>query len=278
MVTGVGLNAPATCAAIRAAINRFVETRFIDRGGEWLMGCPVSLDRPWRGLKKLEVMGIAAIRECLAAGGEIRRERVPLLLCVAEASRPGRLVGLESLLNRVQLGLGVRFEPRSTLLSEGRVGGLTALNLARKLIHEREATRCLIAGVDSFLVGPTLDAYEARERLLTSRNSNGFIPGEAAAAVLVGPPGAPGPVELRCRAIGFGREPATVGSEKPLRGDGLVEAFRGLHSDGGVTLDEADYRFTDCNGEQYGFKQDRLALSRTLRKLKARFDHVHPAD
>ena len=51
-----------------------------------------------------------------------------------------------------------------------------------------------------------------------------------------------------------------------------------MRADGGVTLDDADYRYTDCNGEQYGFKDDRLAISRTVRKLKARFDHLHPAD
>jgi len=63
-----------------------------------------------------------------------------------------------------------------------------------------------------------------------------------------------------------------------LRADGLVEAYRAMHADGGVTLDDADYRYTDCNGEQYGFKEDRLAISRTVRKLKYRFDHLHPAD
>ena len=60
--------------------------------------------------------------------------------------------------------------------------------------------------------------------------------------------------------------------------DGLVEAFRALSRDDGLTLDDADYRLTDCNGEQYGFKADRLAIARTVRKLKNRFDHLHPAD
>ena len=45
-----------------------------------------------------------------------------------------------------------------------------------------------------------------------------------------------------------------------------------------VTLDDADYRYTDCNGEQYGFREDSLAYARTVRKLKERFDHLHPAD
>ena len=45
MVTGVGLNAPASCAAIRAAIDNFQETRFMDDGGEWIMGCSVPLEK-----------------------------------------------------------------------------------------------------------------------------------------------------------------------------------------------------------------------------------------
>ena len=89
-----------------------------------------------------------------------------------------------------------------TLLPRGRVGGMAALNLARKLIHEGGMPLCLVAGVDSFLVGPTLAAYEAKQRLLTSDNSNGFIPGEAGAAVLLGPPGTAGSAELRCRPSG----------------------------------------------------------------------------
>ena len=278
MVTGVGLSAPATCAAFRAALSHFVETRFMDRGGEWVIGSPVLLDPPWRGLKKLEVMATAAIRECLAASGDIKPDRIPLLLCVAEPERPGRLSGLDTLLDLVQAALGFRFQPRSTLLQRGRVGGMEALDMARKLIHEEGFPLCMVAGVDSFLVGPTLAAYEAKQRLLTSDNSNGFIPGEAGAAVLLGRPGAAGPEELRCLAIGFGREPATVESEEPLRADGLAQSFRALHSDGGVTLDDADYRYTGCNGEQYGFKEDRLAIARVVRKLKARFDHLHPAD
>ena len=53
MMTGVGLTAEASCAAIRCAIDNFRETRFIARGGEWIMGSEVPLDEPWRGIPKL---------------------------------------------------------------------------------------------------------------------------------------------------------------------------------------------------------------------------------
>jgi 3-oxoacyl-[acyl-carrier-protein] synthase-1 len=279
MVTGVGLSSPAACAAMRAEISGFTETRFRDTAGEWVIGCPVPLHPPWRGRDKLAHLAAPAIQECLGFAGVVKPEAIPLLLCIAEKERPGRLDGLDDwLLPAVQSLLGVRFHSQSRVIARGRIGGAVAVDLARKLIHEERLPRCLVAGVDTFLFGPTLAAYEARQRLLTSTNSNGFIPGEAGTAVLLGPLGTTEEAQLRSLAIGFGRERATVESEEPLRADGLVEAFRALHRDGGVGLDDADYRYTDCNGEQYGFKEDRLAISRTLRKLKPRFDHLHPAD
>lgn len=279
MITGVGLTAPATCAAIRAAVSGFRETKFIAAAGDWVIGSPVPLDPPVRGRQKLVHLAAAAVRECLAGAPGIKASATPLLLCVAEPGRPGRLDGLDDrLFAEVQDALGVQFHPRSGVIARGRVGGAVALARARQLIHDDGVARCVVAGVDSLLVGPTVTAYEARGRLLTKKHSNGFLPGEAGAAVLLGPAGAAAGPEFRCLAVGFGREPAPIESDDPLRADGLVEAFRGLGRDAGLSLDDADYRYTDCNGEQYGFKQDRLAIARTVRRLKARFDHLHPAD
>jgi len=279
MVTGVGLTAPATCAAMRAALDGFKETRFMNTEGEWVIGCPVPMDPPLRGLAKLTQIAAGAIRECLGFAQGEKPEAIPLLLCVAEKQRIGRVVGLDDrLLSDIQAALGVRFHSSSRVLARGRVGGVVAIDLARRIMADERVTRCLVAGVDSFLVGPTLSHYEAQDRLLTPKNSNGFIPGEAGAAVLIGLAGPPAAAELRCSAVGFGRERATINTEEPFRADGLVDAFRALRQDGGVSLNDADYRYTDCNGEQYGFKQDRLAITRMMRIIKARFDHLHPAD
>ena len=84
MVTSVGLDAASSCAAIRCAIDNFSETRFMDKGGEWIMGAQVPLEQPWRGLPKLVHMVVPAIQECLAHIGDVPPEQIPLLLCVAE--------------------------------------------------------------------------------------------------------------------------------------------------------------------------------------------------
>ena len=90
MMTGVGLSSPATCAAMRAAISAFTETRFRNKGGDWVIGCPVPLEPPWRGRAKLAHLAASAIRECLSFAGSVRPEAIPLLLCIAEKERPGR--------------------------------------------------------------------------------------------------------------------------------------------------------------------------------------------
>jgi hypothetical protein len=52
--------------AIRCAISNFQETRFMDSGGEWIMGSCVNLEKPWRGIPKLAKMLASVLRECIA--------------------------------------------------------------------------------------------------------------------------------------------------------------------------------------------------------------------
>jgi 3-oxoacyl-[acyl-carrier-protein] synthase-1 len=277
LVTSVGLSAPATCAAIRAGVTNPSETRFIDSAGEWIMGHSVPLKKPWRGRTKLAKMAAMAIDECL---NDITREectRIPLLLCVAERERPGRLEGLDDqLFLDIQQELDVHFAPESAIVPQGRVSIGIALMQARKLIYERNAPRVLIAATDGLLSWPTLSVYERNDRLLTGRNSNGFMPGEAGGALLLSQPsGAP---ELICTGIGFGMEHAHIDSEEPLRAEGLTRAIKAALLDAGCQMHDLDFRITDISGEQYYFKEAALALGRILRQRKEEFDIWHPAE
>jgi 3-oxoacyl-[acyl-carrier-protein] synthase-1 len=106
----VGLNSPATCAAIRENITNPSETRFIDEAGEPILAHQVPIGQPWRGRKRLVKMAAMAIEECLAAVARERWREVPLLLCVAERERPGRVSGLEEeLFAEIERELGVEF-------------------------------------------------------------------------------------------------------------------------------------------------------------------------
>lgn len=279
MVTGVGLMAAPACAAIRCGLTHFVETRFRDEGGEWIIGSVVPLDHPWRGRTKLLKLITPAVRECLVELRGVPPIQVPLILCVAEEGRPGRIADLDgSFLGDLERELRVKFHPDSQVLAQGRIGGIRALEFASKLIGERRVPLAIIAGGDSYLVAETLADLEEKGRILTSTSSDGFIPGEAGAAVLVGALEKSIPRTIACVGIGFGREPSPIGCDEPLRADGLVGAIRSALADARRTPSDLDYRLADLSGEQYRFKEASLAVSRVLRERKDRFELLHPAD
>lgn len=277
LVTSVGLSAPAACAAIRAKLTNPSETRFIDSHGEWIMAHQVPLDAPWRGRTKLVKMAALAVDEVLAEVPRVAWAGLPLLLCVAEADRPGRLDGLDDrLFTELQAELDTRFHPASVVVAHGRVAVVVALLKARALVWEGGFEQVLIAATDSLLTWPTLSHYEREDRLLTPTNSNGFMPGEGAGALLVRRP-AEGD-ELIVSGLGFGVEKAHLTSDEPLRAEGLSTAIKAALAEAGVAMHDMDFRITDLSGEQFYFKEAALALSRTLRQRKEEFDLWHPAE
>ena len=278
LVTAVGLSARESCAAFRAKISNPTETSFIGSDGEWIMAHQVRLDRPWRGITKLAKMAAMAIDEVLQGIPCKEWEALPLLLCVAETDRPGRLVGLDDqLLLQIQQEFDVRFAPLSAVIPHGRVGVAIALAQARTLIMKGGASKVLVAATDSLLSWPTLNHYDRNDRLLTTSNSNGFIPGEGAGALLVSAATSKAG-ELVCRGIGFGHEAAHIYSGEPLKADGLTQAIKDSLTEANYQMHECDYRITDVSGEQYYFKEAALAMTRTLRQRKEEFDIWHPAE
>jgi 3-oxoacyl-[acyl-carrier-protein] synthase I len=278
LVTSVGLSSPATCAAMRAKLSNPSETRFLDSGGEYMMAHQVMLDQPWRGLTKLTKMAAMVIEEALESIAKQDWVGIPLLLCVAEAERPGRLDGLDDKLFRsIQSELGTQFSPQSVIVAQGRVSVAVALAQARLLLSQRRVNHVLIVATDSLISWPTLSHYEREDRLLTQSNSNGFMPGEGAGALLIAGSNG-GMSELLCTGIGFSREVAHIESGKPLRAEGLTQAIKNALSDARCEMHHMNFRITDLSGEQYYFKEAALALSRTLRQTKEEFDLWHPAE
>ena len=278
LVTPVGLSAPVSCAAMRAKVSNPSETRFKGADGGWIMAHQIQLDRPRRGLAKLASIAAMAIEEATVDIPRSELPRIPLLLCVAETQRPGRLDGLDDrLLLDIQAELGAEFAPQSAIVANGRVGVAVALRQARLLVDAGSFQRVLIAAADSFITWPTLSFYERECRLLTAENSNGFVPGEGAGALLVGRNSGLTD-ELACVGLGFAREEASLDSGQPLRGDGLTQAIKNALVEARWDLAETCYRIADLSGEQYYFKEASLALGRAIRYRKEDFELWHPAE
>ena len=280
MVTAVGLDAPSSCAAMRARLDGFRETRFLGPGGKWLVGAPAPLPRNWIGQKRMVHLAAGAVVDALAASPAAEAD-LALILCLAENTRPGRpITDPEAFLRDLATIVGLPARTRTHLIAHGRPSGFVALDRARKLLADGAAGHVLILGVDSYLTVAGIAHYLAAGRLLGPGNANGFIPGEAAAAVLVGSSGA-----LRLTGLGLAREPAFLyngldedGAHLPLRGDGMTAAYKAALDTANVDLAHVDYRIGDLIGEQFFFKQATLASLRLERGRTAFQDFWSPGE
>ena len=280
LVTPVGLNSPSTCAALRAGI-RGVDAEFLWdlESGDYVTAGKVPLPQWWEGVGKLPKLVAPAIYECLQKTEACPASEIVLLLGVASFQRPSRWKASDSeIIGAIEHELEQRFHPASRVIAHGHVSGAVALRSAQKLVHAEDVRSCIIAGVDSFLEQETLDAYLAERRILTENNSNGFSPGEAGSAVLVGPAEDNLEGELRIIGLGFAKEEATITSDKPLRGEGLTNACRNALTSAGRTMADIDYRITDLNGEHYKFKEATFAFGRLLKERRPSIDLWHPIE
>lgn len=268
-VTSVGFNAPATFAAVRAGIDSIAEQNlWDDENQEYLPGAKVHLPQWWEGRGKLADLVAPAIKECLQAAAPLSPHDIPIVLGVAPPCRPFRYDGLEDkLIFEVEQKLGLGHHKSSRVLNSGRISAIAGLHYASEVISGRLAPACIIAGVDSFVDQDLVRIYRERRRILTSSNSNGFIPGEAGCAVLVTPSqGLSG--ELTVRGLGFGQEKGTIESDEPLTGDGATNALRDALKSAGVEMAQTDYWLTDQNGEHYRVKECTIAQIRLERRYK----------
>lgn len=278
MVTPVGFDAAASCAAIRVGIDRFRETRFMF-DGDWVRGAFVSYRPVLEGRAKLLEMLVKATDEALEAAPPAARADTALFVCLPEHQRPGRPGGLDDGFAREA---AARVKQRARLRSDlsvfetGTLGGINALLKIQELFQRSKAHYAVLAGVDSFLTARTLGHFHRQRRLLTADNSDGFLPGEAAAALLLS--SRPEKDSLQCLGIGRGQEPATLDSDKPLRSEGLLQAFRNALRMAGCGFEQLDYRLSDIAGEQYSFKDAATALTRAMRTRKEALDLWHPSD
>ncbi|PTV94333.1 3-oxoacyl-[acyl-carrier-protein] synthase-1 [Rhodobacter aestuarii] len=259
MCSAIGLNAPAACAAFRARLDNFTETRFISQGGDWLLGAQVPLQQPLRGTARLVDLIAGPIRECFAQARSPAAE-IPILLCLSETRRPGRRPGFdEALLEGLIAALDLPGPEMLRPYAFGQVGGAVALRDARALIASG-TPEVIVAGVDSLLEAGALRHYDHAGRVLSENNPTGFMPGEAGAAVLLGATGGP-----LVRGIGFGVEEATLDSGQPLRAEGMVTAMRQALGEAGLDYGQISYRINDLTGEQYYFREATLAQTRLWR-------------
>jgi 3-oxoacyl-[acyl-carrier-protein] synthase-1 len=278
-VCSVGLDAPAACAAIRAGVAGFAELDVVDRGGQWLRGGRAPVDGAVSGTARRIRLLAMAVRE--AVEGPVKElGSVAVVLCAGDdLSAADRVAFISTCDAELERHVPHRSSTHDTTVGGGRAAIVAALVRARQLLAQRRCDHVLIGAVDSLLSKRLLASLERDDRLVTSRNSDGFLPGEASAAILVGRLDASRDRDaVACLGLGTANDTSTIANDVPLRANGLALAIRTALAEAGCTPSDLDLRIADLSGEQYYFKEAALALSRVLRQRKAQLHLWNPAD
>jgi 3-oxoacyl-[acyl-carrier-protein] synthase-1 len=255
---------------MRAGISAFGDLPHRDDRGAAIIGAAVpGLDAKLDVDERLMELLARAIAECVHGCDRRELREVPLFVGLAEPQRPGGSAALGGrLVFEIERRLGVTFQDdQSCAIASGRTAGFEALQRARKLMQAERFSRCLVCAVDSYLNAESLDWLGEHWRLKNDENSDGVIPGEAAAAVMVqAGPELSSVSPTIVKGLGFGTERATVLTEEPpFLGLGLTDAARTALLEAGIQMHQTGFRISDVTGESYGFKEQSLVLGRLLR-------------
>lgn len=283
--TPLGRSARASAAAARAGLCGFGEHPFVvDTVGE-----PVRMARaPWigfdvAGTERHAQLLLPAIDEALAALGGAAHLRLGLALALPPP-RPGRPLALgDALLARVVADQPGRF-CAAAVFEAGHAAGFLALDAAAKGFAAESFDAFLVAGVDSYLEPETLEWLEACDQLHGGgalNNAWGFVPGEAAGAVLLVASWVPAALGIAPLAdvvgVGLGHESKCIKTDAVCIGEGLTQAFR-------QTLqalapgERVDSIYCDLNGEPYRADEYGFTALRTREQLRAASEFIAPAD
>ena len=265
MWTAAGHDGPSSVAAMRAGVSGASKAQLWDRStGETINAFRVHSHQWWEGSSFLPELIAPVIEDCLAQIAEMEKleatdpEGIPILMTLAPKDRPDRAEDLEKkVFDGLAKRLGRALPNGSGAVPGGRVG---LPHLLTRMV-DIGADTAILVGAESFLRQRMVDFYVMEDRLLGAETSSGFIPGEAAAAIIVTRRRVPG-----LRLIGVGGGMAASGArgskESPVTGDGLTEAIRRAISAAGLEFHDINVLMADLNGEHFKFKELSFASAR----------------
>ena len=169
----------------------------------------------------------------------------------------------------------------TTVSSTGHAGVFGAVQSAAHAIATRRWSRAIVGAVDGYLDEFTLEWLHDTGRLKTEDNPKGFVPGEAAAFVVLETLSA---VQARAgkalaRLVGVGNtiESNSIYDKSPCTGDGLTGAIRSALEAAGAASSLA-LVVCDLNGERYRANEWGFAMSRSFSAGSSPAVLWHPAD
>ena len=292
MVTPVGHTAYESCASIRAGIVRMIDIDyFIIENAAFeevpVTGCPIcGVTDGHVGLGRWTKMAARAIQDLMVNAKLSEKDLTTsgLFLGLPSLEREGVDTRIADML-ALRVGQWTKtegLEDRTRVYIEGHAGMAKALITALGELKANKVQHAIVGGVDSLVEPETLGFFYVKDRLKTEDNTDGFIPGEAAAFMILEnmehAQSRGADIMAILEAPHNATEPVTIWSEDPSEGSGLSQAIRGTFeqlSDKGV---HTGLIINDLNGETYRAKEFGSAATRVLRTMQTEWQLWHPAE
>jgi 3-oxoacyl-[acyl-carrier-protein] synthase-1 len=296
VVTGVGAvaatghDAPTVFTSVKAGLARIGESSEIfirdEKRRRLVVNC-ASAAGVTDGHRRFLRLYRLAVR---AFGGAVAHSRLQeaalsstqIHVALAEPARPGLDDRAESQLAvRISRAMGVDdLSSRTAVICAGHAGAFEALDRAVRAIAQRQCAHAIVGGVDTYLDELSLQWLFDSGRLKTERTNRGFVPGEAAAFVVIERES----TATKRQAGRYARLQSVVNAfenhgfyeSEPCTADGLTQSIRNA-------LEAADQRaaslvICDLNGERHRAHEWGLAMSRCFPGGTMPEVLWHPAD
>jgi 3-oxoacyl-[acyl-carrier-protein] synthase I len=263
----VGYGLKAAACALRAGMDHFQESHFLDPTGAPLAVAMLPEHSVWGSARFARWIELA-IADCLRNAGMEARTAAQPLPVLWLAPEPGRTGGTDlawhqQVFSHAMHSLGMATHPLSGVLPLGRAGISEALRQSAQWIGSGQVQQVLLVGADSLLDAATIGALLQQQRLLCPSNSDGFLPGEAAAAVLLCAETGTSHALLVAGA-GQGQETGRPDGSAPSRAEGLTNAMREALAQARLDLGAVEFRVSDQNGESFFAREAANAFTRVL--------------
>jgi len=285
--TAVGRDAWSSAAAVRGGIAGFSQHPYlVDAAGEPMRVARagwMDIDTP--AADRFSQLLTPSIDQALAVLDTRQSPPARLALALAlPAARPGLPEQFESIVReRLSRQYSNRFSAIA-LFPHGHAAGLLALDAACRKLSDSSFDACIVAGVDSWIDADTLEWLEECDQLHGAgvmNNAWGFVPGEAAGAVLVAGEDATNRLAQaplgRVLRVGVAVEANRIKTATVCVGQGLTEAFRSALSALPAGSRVTDV-YCDMNGEPYRADEFGFTGVRVKQHFESLSDFAAPAD